>query len=114
MKLVGGRSPGEGTVEVYYNDQWAPVCDDGWDNTDAGVVCRGLGYGSSGTARYSGTFTRATRYWLDNVLCKGNEYNLANCTHLGFGVTRSCHSWETAGVVCSSHERRKQQLLMLL
>ena len=108
MRLLGGSSPGEGRVEVYYNGQWGSVCDDGWGNTDAAVVCRGLGYGSTGTARCCGIFGYATTgYWLDNVACKGTEYNLGKCTHRGYGVIGYCSSSETAAVVCSSRERRK-------
>ena len=36
LKLVGGSGPHEGNVFV----NGRPVCDDHWDNIDAGVVCR--------------------------------------------------------------------------
>ena len=108
MRLVGGGSPSEGRVEVYYNGQWGTVCDDYWHNIDAGVVCRGLGFGSSGRATYSATFGQGTGpIWLDGISCRGNEYNLANCTHLGYGVLYSCSHREDAGVVCNSDVRRK-------
>ena len=40
IRLAGGNSIGEGRVEVLYNNSLATVCDDRWDNTDAGVVCK--------------------------------------------------------------------------
>ena len=101
VRLVGGNSYSEGRVEVYYNYQWGTVCDDGWDNTDAGVVCRQLGFGSSGTAITSSGFGQGSgSIWLDSVMCIGNESTLASCGHLGVGVTRSCNHLEDAGVIC--------------
>ena len=99
--LEGGNSYNEGRVEIYYNYQWGTVCDDGWDDTDAGVVCRQLGFGSSGTAIGLARFGQGSgSIWLDNVMCNGSEPTLASCGHLGVGITRSCSHSEDAGVRC--------------
>ena len=102
VRLAEGSSYNEGRVEVYYNRQWGTVCDDGWDDTDAGVVCRQLGLGSSGMAIGLADFGQGSGpIWLDSVTCTGNELTLANCGHLGVNVTRSCAHNEDAGVRCS-------------
>ena len=105
IKLVGGSSYNEGRVEVYYNYQWGTVCDDGWDDTDAGVVCRQLGFGSLGTAISSAEFGQGSgSIWLDSVACNGTEPILASCGHLGINVTASCSHANDAGVRCSGRQ----------
>ena len=44
VRLIGGMSANEGRVEVCKDRSWGTVCDSGWSNSDARVVCRQLGY----------------------------------------------------------------------
>ena len=102
IRLVGGSSYYEGRVEVNYNGEWGTVCDDGWDDTDAGVVCRQLGFGSSGRAYNYAYFGQGSGpIWLDSVTCTGSESAIASCGHLGVNITRWCSHYEDAGVRCS-------------
>ena len=102
VRLVGSGSHNEGRVEVNYNGEWGTVCDDGWDDTDAGVVCRQLGFGSSGTAVYSASFGQGSGpILLSSVTCSGNEASITNCLHLGLHIISSCSHSEDAGVICS-------------
>lgn len=53
-----------GRAEVYFNGAWGTICDDDWDNTDATVFCRMLGY-SKGIALYrvgAGEFSVSTLF----------------------------------------------------
>jgi len=107
LRLVGGSLYSEGRVEVNYNGEWGTVCDGGWDDTDAGVVCRQLGFGLSGTAIESASFGQGSGpILLDSVTCSGNESTLASCGHLGVGVTRSCSHSNDAGVRCDGNYRK--------
>jgi deleted-in-malignant-brain-tumors protein 1 len=44
LRLVDGRFPWEGRVEICVNSHYGTVCDDNWENSDAMVACRQLGY----------------------------------------------------------------------
>ena len=43
LRLSGGDSLQEGRVEIYVNDSWGTVCDDGWGMEETTVACRQLG-----------------------------------------------------------------------
>ena len=103
IRLVNGRSYYEGRVEVNYDGEWGTVCDDGWDYTDARVLCRQLGYRYSGTPYYNAYFGQGSgSILLDDITCTGSESTLANCGHLRADQVRSCSHSEDAGVRCSS------------
>lgn len=44
VALVGGSRPSEGRVEITINNITGTVCDDDWDDRDAAVICRMIGY----------------------------------------------------------------------
>ena len=44
VRLMGGSTPNQGRIELCFNNAWGTVCDNGFDMTDAKVVCQQLGY----------------------------------------------------------------------
>ncbi|XP_043357213.1 deleted in malignant brain tumors 1 protein-like isoform X2 [Dermochelys coriacea] len=101
LQLVNGPNRCAGRVEVLHNHQWGTVCDDGWDITDAGVVCRQLGCGTALSAPGRAHFERGSdTIWLDEVNCTGTEAALSECRASSWGKS-NCHHGEDASVVCS-------------
>uniref|UniRef100_A0A3P8TNZ3 Neurotrypsin n=1 Tax=Amphiprion percula TaxID=161767 RepID=A0A3P8TNZ3_AMPPE len=101
VRLVGGRSGSEGTVEVFHAGQWGSICDDQWDDSDAEVVCRQLGLSGFARAWGQAHFGKGSgRVWLDEVRCTGNELTLDQCPKGAWGEHNCLHS-EDAGVSCN-------------
>ncbi|XP_051559658.1 neurotrypsin [Myxocyprinus asiaticus] len=101
VRLVGGENEREGRVEILVGGQWGTVCDDGWTDRDAKVVCRQLGYSGLAKARVMAYFGEGEGpIHIDNVKCTGGERSLADCIKQPFG-THNCRHSEDAGVICN-------------
>ena len=48
LRLVGGNIANEGRVEICLSNEWGTICDDTFSSVDAEVVCRQLGYLTTG------------------------------------------------------------------
>ena len=109
---MGGSTNTSGRVEICYSNTWGTVCDDDWDDTDAAVVCRQLGYTGTcsslipfkplieSTARGSAYFGRGEGpIYLDNVGCTGTETRLSQCSYNGVGI-HNCGHHQDSGVIC--------------
>ena len=116
VRLVGGATPMEGRVEIFFLGQWGTVCGNSyysyiygygyvysWDLADATVVCHQLGYLRAVGAPGSATFGAGSGpSWYSNVGCTGTEMNLSECSksHSSLGI--ACSHSQDVGVVCSS------------
>ena len=103
VRLNGATNKLEGRVEILYQGIWGTICDEGWDDIDANVVCRELGY-------YNGTTTTQAQLnvindpvWLNQVVCLGNESKLSHCMHNGAGNVGNCSHMQDVGVQCNAH-----------
>jgi len=98
VRLVDGSLYNEGRLEVYYNGRWGTVCNDGWNDKYASLVCAQLGFGSSGSLTDFGPGTG--NILLDKVKCSLNDTILASCGHYGVGIVGCDHS-KDVGVICN-------------
>ena len=103
MRLNGGTNKLEGRVEIYYQGIWGTVCDDGWDDIDATVVCGQLGFLNGTTTTPAQLNVVNDPVWLTQVDCLGNESELTHCIHSGAGNIGNCSHMQDVGVQCNAH-----------
>ncbi len=77
--LVNSDSSCSGRVEVLHGGQWGTVCDDGWDLSDAHVLCRELDCGSVVDASHAYFGQESGSVWMNAVRCTGRESTLKSC-----------------------------------
>ena len=139
IRLVDGTIH-SGYIELFYKNEWRPVCGKYWSNIDARVACRQLGFTGKRerwtkveayiitvgliailSCRYTdesnssrvmpGKSQGNGHYWLNNVNCVGDENFLFTCKHSGIGEG-FCSNNQRAGVICSGmHILAKSKLL---
>jgi hypothetical protein len=103
VRLVNGeRIDGrEGRVEICLQGQWGTVCDTFWDDLDAQVVCRELGFGTTGATALGGSYYGPGDgpVFFNVVGCTGQESNITECT--AGNIFGRCFS-SNAAVQCSA------------
>ena len=112
LRLVGGMSEYEGRVELCFGEAWGTVCDDFWGTSDAEVVCRQLGFNTTGAAAFNFAFfgQGTGPIYIDDVECTGSETRLISCRHTPIGV-HNCVHFEDAGVRCPAPEGENVQYM---
>ena len=93
-------------MEIFLNDNWVTVFDEDWENADARVVCRQLGFnGSSLSVKQSMFGSGSGPVYMNTVDCIGDEERLLDCKFsaapIAFRFHHSTHR-QIAGVVCQA------------
>ena len=118
MRLGAGEDH-TGNVEICHANEWRFVCDDGFGEEEAKVVCGHLSndndtnvpalpayalsywnpYASDGES-WNDPDLGDDKFWLDDLACEGTEPSLAECTHREDWGQHNCGGSERAGVWC--------------
>ncbi|XP_025100423.1 deleted in malignant brain tumors 1 protein-like isoform X2 [Pomacea canaliculata] len=112
-RLVGGTSEA-GRLELFFNGEWGTVCDKGFIQTDAQVACRMLGFHSTAT---NATTAKSSKYGqgsgdilLSDLMCRGTESSLEQCSHPGFYNNR-CDHLQDVGIICKIIEQMRARVV---
>ncbi|XP_052689239.1 deleted in malignant brain tumors 1 protein-like isoform X3 [Crassostrea angulata] len=99
VNLVNGETPYSGRVEIVRNGMRGTICDDGWTDASAKIICKLMGF-RGGQAKVDAFFGAGSGViWLDDVECRGNETSLLDCSSRPWGE-HDCEHTEDAGVIC--------------
>ena len=103
IRLKGGTNS-EGRVEVRRaKSDWGGICDYDFDDRDATVVCKMLGYpnGVAVPTAYErfGWIHNSASMFMNRLNCLGNETSILDCQYAGWGKS-NCGQMYAAGVKC--------------
>ena len=103
VRLVNGNSAREGRFEILYDGVWGTVCGMEWDEREANVVCRQLGYDGAVAAIPWTAFGRRYRMsMMNHIQCMGNESSISDCRFMRWKTgCISTRFSEDPGAVCT-------------
>merc|ERR1711963_588668 len=100
MGAGNGADCRTGRLETYHNGEWGSVCDEQFNNLDAGVACRELGFKSGRPVGIDSFGPGTGPILMSEPICFGEETKLASCRHEG-GTHKCSHASDVA-VECSN------------
>ncbi|KAM6927835.1 uncharacterized protein FYW49_004008 [Xenentodon cancila] len=102
VRLVNGTTLCSGRVEVKSNssNQWSSVCEAGFDQQDAKVVCRELGCGPPSVLQGALYGEVEAPLWMNKFNCGGHESALLDCKTSGLD-RNICKNGRAVGLTCS-------------
>ena len=125
LRLVGGERESEGRVEICVEGFWGTVCDSGWSQREALVVCRQSGFGERGPHLITLSFLTILCYVCVSLIvgatplpgayfgegsgpvlsysCTSRESHLSECSVGTVGAV-NCHHGRDAAVRCQCEE----------
>ncbi|VDI23188.1 Hypothetical predicted protein, partial [Mytilus galloprovincialis] len=98
LRITSGFTENRGRLEIYHKGEWGTVCDNHFDNVDAGVACKQLGYCSGKMHPASLVTDGKGAIWLNEVHCSGSESKLLNCAYNDDST--NCRHNEDVGIHC--------------
>ncbi|XP_028408110.1 protein bark beetle-like [Dendronephthya gigantea] len=100
IRLADGGSYKVGRLEIFVHGKWGTVCNEWFDEKDAQVACRQLGFMKA--KRYYTHGGGKGQIWLSHLQCSGQEKSLLNCKRSGsfcfgydVGVECDNFAWHT-------------------
>ncbi|XP_056005144.1 deleted in malignant brain tumors 1 protein-like [Ostrea edulis] len=106
VRLEGGKFKWDGRLEVRHKGEWGTVCDNLFDELDADVVCRKMGFNYGGTVLRNAMYGKGDiRVWLDALECKGDETDISFCPFEEWGTTNCSHD-NDVGIYCRTSANR--------
>ena len=121
------RSAIKGRVEVCFNGIWGTICSLYWDDQDASVACKQLGYSAEGSTKifkcikFCNTFFSGWKHFtltigalsigsypehvsdvhIIDISCTGTESSVFDCPHTAAIPNQSCPNNADAYIQCN-------------
>ncbi|XP_047242486.1 scavenger receptor cysteine-rich type 1 protein M130-like [Girardinichthys multiradiatus] len=106
VRLVHGSNHCSGRLEVKLNELWSSVCDEGFNQQDAEVVCREIGCGPASVIKRIHYGKVDAPIWKKEVHCSGNESSLLNCERSWLRKSTCPSDSKAVELTCSDPEVR--------
>ena len=103
--MSGGKDSSVGRLEISYDDQVGSVCAISWNQKNAQVLCKSLGFVDGLPQFEQDPDLRSMRPLMSFFLCDGNEKNLLNCLNSGFDGGRNVYSCNGDAYAACFHDK---------